>query len=269
MLIHFSFPLVLLLSIIFKFFPSWLTALGVILLHECVHLFFSYLYKQKIKKIVLYGFGISIKLHNQAFYDNYIREIVICLSAPVFNILFAIILYYIGSEPALYLAKLSFLIGFVNLLPILPLDGGRAFRAFVCEKHGVSRGYKKSLLLSKIMLICLGIFSLHTVFFNFNLSIILIMAFLVTNIIFEEKQINLLKYKNTLYSKEKLKSYRFSKIITAKENLLAVKLLKEFSINKYNIICVTGKKNKLLTETDIYEGIEKNGVATRLNDIDK
>ena len=263
MLISYSFYVVLSLSVIFNFWKIYLASLGILVLHECVHLFVSYIYGEKIKKIKLYGFGISIELETYAFYENYVKEIVICLSAPIFNLLFGFFLLYMKAE---FLAYLNISIGAINLLPVLPLDGGRALRSYICNKYGITRGYKQTIIISRIFLIILAIFSIYFICFNFNLSIILITAFLWTNVLFEEKRLNLLKLKNMLYNENKIKTYKRASVITAKSNLSAFRLLKEFSLNKYNIICRI-PDNKIITETDIYNGIKQNGVRTKLVDI--
>ena len=263
MFISYSFYIVLVLSFIFNFWKIYLASLGVLALHECMHLLISFLYGERIKKIKLYGFGISVELKNLAFYESYLKEIIICLSAPVFNIILGIILYYLRSE---FLAMLNLSIGIVNLLPILPLDGGRAMRAYICHKYGITRGYKRSIIISKVFLVILAGISIYIICFHFNLSIILITAFLWTNVLFEEKKLNMLKLKNMLYNENKIMTYKTASVITAKSTLPAFRLLKEFSLNKYNIICRI-PDNKIITETDIYNGIKENGVRTKLVDI--
>ncbi len=118
-----------------------LIALG---LHESAHLFTAIKLRTKIDEIELMPFGAAIRLY-ELWETSPRRLIAITISAPIVNVLAAALLMlpiyaYPKSVTALLpLVKTNLAIGLVNLIPALPLDGGRALAALLGLKIGRHR----------------------------------------------------------------------------------------------------------------------------------
>lgn len=97
-------------------------------LHECGHIAALLLFKSAPTEIRFGIFGIRIQHNNYALSDW--AQLVISLCGPLVNLaLFA--LSYVASlfwqnQPLIMLCAVNLVMGAFNLLPILPLDGGRA-----------------------------------------------------------------------------------------------------------------------------------------------
>ena len=150
--------------------------------HELVHLFFLYKENVEVSFITLEAFGISIKTKKAGFLTP-----LVYLSAPIFNILISLLLYliYKKTQNSLFLnfGATNFALGFFNLLPILPLDGGRAMLSVVKQKFFF-------VFLSGffgLIILLLGILFIRSL--NFNFSLIMIGIFIIANSFSEREQL--------------------------------------------------------------------------------
>ena len=148
-------PVIFLLVYVFSggqaLFPS-LIALG---LHESAHLWAAFALHVRIHEIEVMPFGAAIRL-----YDLWEiaagKMIVISLAGPISNILLAALcsLFLYGfpryAAPLAPFIRSSLLIGCMNLLPALPLDGGRALVAAISRRKSSSTAVKTGILLGRI-----------------------------------------------------------------------------------------------------------------------
>lgn len=110
-----------------------------ILVHEFGHAFTAYEFKLPIERIHLFLFGGMAELRHRPIKPY--QEFFIALSGPVVSILFAIIFYAVAilfeehEIQTFYVLQniglMNALLGVFNLIPIYPLDGGRALRALI------------------------------------------------------------------------------------------------------------------------------------------
>ena len=117
-------------------------------------------------------FGYSIKNSN----FNYIKtlhKILVYLAGPIFNFGLAIIFYKleICYELSFYMFYTNLLIGIVNLLPILPLDGGNILNCILEKKFGITISGRISLLIGKSVLIFISLIYCFAIFYLKNIWI--------------------------------------------------------------------------------------------------
>ena len=163
---------------IFYFFITYIS----LTTHELVHLFFLYRENAVAELITFEAFGISIKTKESGF----LRPLVY-LSAPIFNIIVSFLLYYIykitDNNLFLSFSATNFALGFFNLLPILPLDGGRAVLSIINKKFFFVffSGF------CGLIILILGILFIKSL--NFNFSLIIIGIFIIANSFSEREQL--------------------------------------------------------------------------------
>lgn len=104
-----------LLSILFAF------------VHECSHLLMAVIIGEKPKKISLLANGFELTL--QGVKNR--KKLIIYLAGPIISILLCYFFYKINK---ISLSKINFLIFTINILPALPLDGGRIFYCITQNK---------------------------------------------------------------------------------------------------------------------------------------
>ncbi len=89
------------------------------LLHETIHIILIVISGGNVSKITLTAFGANIVRGERTLPD--FKEAIISLSAPLFNLILALIF----SNKMPYFATVNLVMGLFNLLPYYDFDGGR------------------------------------------------------------------------------------------------------------------------------------------------
>ncbi len=266
------FPL-LIASILGNYYGLFLASYLTALFHELCHILTAKKLGVGIAYIEIQPFGICAGLKSDII-KNPAHEILIAISGPFFNICFAGILYFNHTnELALHLLYLNVSMAVINLLPALPLDGGRILKAYLTLKLGAVKAYNFTLKISRIPIVLLFVLSAYSiVFLRFNFSLILIGVFLLGSLFAEQKNITRASLKEVLCYKEKLSETDFSKafVMCGNSKMPARKIFKLLSYNRYAIVHIVDDNlniTKTVTEGEIIEAIYKKGVRITLEDI--
>lgn len=231
----------------FYFFITYIS----LIIHELVHLFFLLREKAEAECIVLEPFGISIKTKVLGRVSP-----LVYLSAPLFNIFLAFLFYMLFKKTnnSLFLnfGAANFALGFFNLIPVLPFDGGRAVMCVIKRKlffvffSGISG----------LFILFSGILFIKSL--NFNFSLIMIGIFIIANSFSEREQ---LFQKSVAVSKNRLERKVTEKIMT---NFLTVphtysahKLISSFDSEYFYMINIIkdGVVIGTISETELIDGI--------------
>jgi Zn-dependent protease len=120
-----------------------------VLIHELSHAFVALYYGMPVPSITLFVFGGVSQMGGEMRSPR--QEFMIAIAGPlaswVLAILFAVLWLVFRSEGVAlifaYLGLINFVLGFFNLLPGLPLDGGRIFRSIVWGRvHDLTKATK-------------------------------------------------------------------------------------------------------------------------------
>ncbi len=108
-------------------------------MHEAAHWFMAALLGVKLKFVLF--FGLSLEAHYNC---HGLKESVVALAGPLANLLLASFFTFCLPSSSAFVYEANLLVALVNLLPILPLDGGRILR-------GIFSKYISWLKLTKIL----------------------------------------------------------------------------------------------------------------------
>jgi Zn-dependent protease/CBS domain-containing protein len=190
--LHFTFLLlmlaVFLLSLpslqFYMFFLTMLLFLFVVF-HELAHSIVARHYGIKVRKIVLYPIGGVSEI--EEITDNPAQEWRMAIAGPAVSLVTGVILLAISFIiapnliPSIFtftavtgqftfdLATLNILLGFFNLIPAFPMDGGRVFRALLAERLTFLDATRYAVTLGKILGVAMVIIGFV---FNFLLIIV-------------------------------------------------------------------------------------------------
>ncbi len=266
-------PLVLptfLITLFLGVHKPYLLAFFTALFHETGHLLACSREKVSIRFIRLEPFGISFML-KEDFFKSTGAEIKVSLAGPFINFLVGGFFLFF-KDKGMFLAVSNFFMGVFNLIPCLPLDGGRVLKSVLCEKYGYLRGYKITLFISRIIsffLVGLGLYLVIKTGFNF--SLIIIGGFLFFSL-FKEKNYST-KYILKEMSEYKEKHRRLEKMavkqVVISKDLPVLRILDSLSFSGYHIFTVieNGKIEKTFTEGELFEALLKHGGRIKISEI--
>lgn len=179
-----------------------------VLVHEIAHIMTAFNFGIKVSEVELLPFG------GQAKIDDFMglepeKEIYMSLAGPLISLSLAgaafWLLTVIGQQWELF-ARINLFLGCFNLLPALPLDGGRVLRAAWSKKMGYRRATARAANAGKICAVAIaviGIYLTYTRLVGANLIIIGIILYWAAN------------------REKKLLAYTFMRFLVNKKNELS------------------------------------------------
>lgn len=166
-------PLLLVLSIIWLISGYWSTAVVIYLLlvlHELGHILAAASFRVRIYELELLPFGSSAKMEN-IFEGHPVKETIIAAAGPVVSLIFAVSAFTLHHyfpnfipDELLLAEKYGYLIACFNLLPVLPLDGGRILRAILSRRCDFGRATRITAVLGMVAGGALVGYGVYTVF---------------------------------------------------------------------------------------------------------
>ncbi|WP_090919089.1 M50 family metallopeptidase [Paenibacillus polysaccharolyticus] len=134
--LHPFFVIIMMTSLLTGHFIELITLFAIVFIHECGHAAAAALLGCRVLSIQMLPFGGVAVIEDGGKLTAY-REIVIALAGPLQNILMVGIVlllsrFQLGDPLFLdYIIQANLLIALFNLLPVLPLDGGKIVQAIV------------------------------------------------------------------------------------------------------------------------------------------
>lgn len=224
-----------------------------VLLHELAHSFTSKRLGVKVKRIVLYPFGGGSIIDNEALSAQ--KELKISLAGPLASIGLGILTLIISllipkgsiSTDFYMLFELNMLLGIFNLLPWIPLDGGRALRAYLQRKMGFLEATEKAVKLGRIITIAYLAISTAYIILSYtsiaDMELLIIFNFAFTLLIYGGAESELLSAR----IKKHLQNIRVSYAMTRRFDIISSSVKIEqlrkmfYKKNIYNHIIITRK----------------------------
>ncbi len=246
---------------------------AVVLIHELFHLLAAVLLNVRVYSIILMPFGMTLRLAPSLMREPK-KEVLIALVGPFSNLLMFLIGLPFFDKNAPNMNLLIFLvvnaaIFLLNLLPVLPLDGGRMLRAFIIKKAGLLPAAKIMRFISYFVIaILLAIGAIVLIATRANPSLIMIGAFLLYNLSDEKKNSDILFMRLLVYEKEKLKN---EKLLPAKHLLIhkdtpLKRILKKLNFSTFYILSVLDDDLSIMltaTESDAIRAVNSKGYGVR------
>ncbi len=264
------FLLTAFLFVIVGLYLEMLLAFCIVFLHEIAHVIMAKIRKYKILKVEIFPFGAMAEYQGLLEMDP-VSEIKIALAGPFLNLFFAVVGWFIGLE---LFFKYNLIIALFNLIPALPLDGGRVLRAILVKKYGLKTGTKLAVKAARFFAVAGFIIGLIGLLRNESNLLVLFIAFFVYGAAVKEKNnlfYNIYSYlsKRKDYIKRQQVKNVFCRVI--RENILLKDVISIIIPDKYNIFYVLDSDSKIiamLSETNLLDAFfSQKDKVTRIIDI--
>lgn len=276
--IDFFFAFIIFSSIAAGLWADVVAALAALGFHELGHVAAARALGMKVERIDILPFGGRIKITNLDE-ETPETEMLTALAGPMVNFAVSLFLLFlidqsqIPSRVGNNFINYQLMIGLFNMLPALPLDGGRVFVLWLRQHMNFISAVRTAAGISKLLAMVLFITAAAGLFGGrFFINCMVAGFFMLVYASKEQKEAPLFFIKHIAGKKQML----FKKGFLPVESLAAVgktpvkQLLYEFMPHKYYFVFVLDdnmKIKKYLTETEIFDRIIQEGLDIRLKDL--
>jgi Zn-dependent proteases len=272
--IHPTFLLVLLLYGVLGLAAQALLVFALVAGHELAHLMTARAYGFKVVGLELFPFG-GAAYSDDLFEGRKLEESMVALAGPALNVvlLFAAqALRWNGlwtGELADDFVRFNVWLAVFNLIPVLPLDGGRVVRALCVEGFGFVRTTKFLAWAGKWLGVLFAFYGVilwsQGKFVEGPLTFIVLGGFFWVAGSKEISSAHITFLRQLTRKKEDLlkKGLMPSRWLTVQKNTPLVRIVEEFTPDRYALVSLTNEtmgQDKILTETDIVEGMLREGI---------
>ena len=237
--IHITTYLIILISFLAGYFEIVFLTILSIIIHELGHFLTASLLQLKVKEIRIFMFG-GVTILDESLTIDIKKEIITLIMGPLTEIFFLLLIYtfykngYVSTKTWELLLNINILLLSFNLLPILPLDGGKLLNNILDLFFSYNLSHKITITISILTI------PIILKYDNKIIAYLLILFLIIKNI----EEINIHKYKIIkLITERKLKYHKYKK--TKKiNNIKNIKRNKNFTIKVGNLT---------LTEKDYFK----------------
>lgn len=259
------FYIVFLICLISGYLKEVLILFLFVMFHELSHIAVARMYKLEIHNIEIFPFGGVAKIDNLDSVGP-LKESIISAAGPLFNILSVGVAFFLDRmgiiiPEAKLIININIVLALFNLLPGLPLDGGRILRSVLYSLIGYKRATMVCIIIGKVIAVMLLIIGIVTLIFGkINVSLLIMPVFLFFSASKEEENITYAIIKDIINKKLHLenKGIMEAVVICGYEEANLGEILKYFDLNKYHMIVIVSKDMKvssIITETQVLDGL--------------
>lgn len=261
----------MILLVLYIVLDIWIQALGVFLVviwHELWHCIVAYLNGIKVREVELLPFGGVAKLDG-LLEESGSKEIKVALAGPLSNFFLATViatgltLHLFYHPMAYFLFLYNIVIGVFNLLPTLPLDGGRIVRGWLSGRIGLLRATRITARMGQaiaiILLLC-GTVATYYQWVDFHLVIIAL--FIWIGATREREEAFYIHWRSLLNKKKRniKEKVHQAEYLVSKADVELKQILPRLVTNKYNLITVIDKNGTAIgtvSEDELLDSIGK------------
>ncbi len=245
-----------------------------VFLHEMGHVVVAIGYGLQVREVELLPFGGVARIEDNIELDPLV-ETCVALAGPVTNGFLALLGYSLerlgmGNQQWLpFFIQCNLMLGAFNLLPAIPLDGGRIFRAVAALRLGLKRATRKAAAVSKKISIVMTVAGVWSVLTNEgrNINLLVIAVFLIYSAVKEKGSAMYLFIKFLTRKKEELfrEGVLLARQVVAMESSRLKDVVEYFVPRKYHLVIVVDRDHSVrgtLTEGEIINEMLGRGPET-------
>ena len=258
---HWAFILLLFMLAFYGYLAETSILFSLVFAHEIFHTLVARAHGLEVGDVELFPFGGVARIEDVLELDPQVESNV-ALAGPLFNFTlaaFAIVIYanvpvLQQHEMFLFFIRCNLVLGFFNLLPALPLDGGRVLRARLAGTMGFQQATELAIRISHLMafiLFSLGVYLFLHEHFHITLFAASFFLFYAAS---KERTVAMYAFIRSLGRKKKMfVEQGVMPLVTlmALEDAPLKEVLRRFAMKKYHRVVVVSRDGKVLGEAQI------------------
>lgn len=260
----------------FGLLPQALLLLAIVLWHETAHVLAAKFYHLPVTEVELLPFG-GVARFEALLQINPSLEWKIAAAGPLSNLLLMAFFYavqqYYAVPPHLYEFAMLANAGLVlfNLLPALPLDGGRVLRSMLVKRRGFREATDFAALLGQVMAVLMCLWGAYTLYLRYlgGAAFVLLGIFVFTAAYRERKNA---VYILMRYLTQKKNEIRLKRVLSVHQLMATTEtsigeVIKKFQPPAYHIVWVMNLEGELLGivgELEIINALFAEGMHTKV-----
>lgn len=271
--VHPLFVLMIILSAWTPYFQDMILLFATVIIHELGHVAAAFFFGYRVKEMELLPFGGVARLEHGSMGWQPRHEALIAIAGPFMNLvmLFLIIAlrggHLLAEQAASYLVSVNLTLAFFNLLPALPLDGGRILRAAYARSLGFQKATGVAIgmafILSAVLMV-LGLLALWAGYVQIGMVTLGVFLFVSAWQLRRQIQYDMIRFLDTK-KRQKVTRPLPVKSIAATPDTPLLKVLSQFAPDAYHIVYVrdrTRQTVRILIEEELMEAAMKPGGIT-------
>lgn len=279
MRIHPLFVLLMILSAWTPYFAEMTLLFATVILHELGHVATSLFYGYRVKEMEILPFGGVARLEHGSIGWQPRHETVIAIAGPMMNfgMLYLVMILQrsglLSVELASYLIQINLTLAFFNLLPALPLDGGRILRAAFSRTIGFQKATGVATGMAFILsgvLMAIGLLALWAGFVQIGMVALGVFLFVSAWQLRRQIQYDTVRF---LDAKKRQRINRSMPVrsIAATFDTPLLTVLNQFAPDAYHVVYIVGHPQqsvRLLVEEELLDvAMKPGGIKKRIGQI--
>ena len=255
--VHPLFIMIMLTSIITGRFVELAVLFVIVFIHECGHVAAAIILGHRVLAVQLLPFG-GVAVIERRGHVTAAHEIIIALAGPLQNVVMVIVVIIMQKLQGVDVSFLNYVIqgnlsiALFNLLPVLPLDGGKIIQALISLVTSYYRTLVWTARISVVMsltLIAIVLYSWIAGFYKLHLNALFMGLFLLYSNMVDFRNIpyvflRFLIHRDTFFSRCSSSASLAQPIISCVTQPLET-ILRLFRREKYHIIYVINKQGEI------------------------
>lgn len=266
--LHPLFVMILLLSALTGYFIELLTLFAIVIVHELGHVIMAHAMGWRVSSVKLLPFGGVVEVEEAAGASAQ-EEMLVAVAGPLQNIWMIVLAYVFGElgwwslEWTTYFIEANLWIAVFNLLPVMPLDGGKIAQALLSYRLSYYATLLWTARISVAISAMIIIYSLLPVILKsggIKLNELMIGIFLLASNMTTLRNIPFLFYRFMLQRhaqlKRKVQGKKKEFPILTPANQTLYEALKSYRRNRTNLLCIIDRLDqpfRLLPEQEALE----------------
>ena len=262
-------PLFIIPCALLWFFCGWIWAgayIFAIALHEFSHVYIARILGLDTARVCFNIYGCKAEMEGLDLCEIS-TELPVALAGPLFNLMAAFIcvllsqVFYFWYYPLMGFAIGNLMLGCFNLLPALPLDGGRALRSIVCAVLPRAKGTKICVNISMLIgALFISAFAYYAYYGQYKVFLGIIGFFIILGAASEMRKIGIYRL-GVMSNRDKLsgspKRVRRYAISCEDDLRTAVSLFRDDCFNVVDVVTEDGTIQKTMTEIELMKELLK------------